>query len=470
MSGHSSYSHYINPQCFREYDIRGEIGQNLFSQDAYYIGKAIASYVIDNSNNYRICIGCDGRLTSPVLESTLIDGIKSCGVDVISIGVCPTPMLYYATHSTDSPHGVMITGSHNPADHNGFKIVINKKPFFGDKIQKLYETIAKADYRTTGKNAVKIVDLKVNEAYTATVANGLNFAKKFLKVAWDPGHGSSADIVNKLVEKLPGKHFVINNYIDGNFPAHDPDPTNPKNLIQLGEIIKKEKCDLGIAFDGDADRLVALDHKGRMLSGDALIAIFARSILNKSPKARIITDIKASKTIIDYINDNGGIALMWKTGHSNIKEKMQEIGAIMAGEVSGHIFFADKYYGYDDGLYAAVRLIEIIANSEKDLAELVNELPKTIITPEVRIECADERKFQVINEIKERLKQEDKKYLDIDGIRAESKGGWWLIRASNTQAALVIRFEASTEEELVALQQEVKQQLILSKVTVSIAL
>lgn len=460
------YSHYINPTTFREYDIRGLIGSTLFAQDAYYIGKSFAQYVIDNSPVRKICIGYDGRISTPILLKELIDGVTSMGVEVFDIGLCPTPMLYYATYTSGIVHGIMITGSHNQPDYNGFKFVFNKKPFFGDNIKNLLNIMQNGFKYTTNSHGKRLFDSNTFDNYVSSIYSSVTFSSSEFKVVWDVSNGSGSKVVQALTSIIPGSHFILNGRIDGTFPGHDPDPTVPKNLKQLKDFLIKEKCDVGIALDGDADRVVVVDSKGRTLQGDQLIAIFAKYMVKKNPSMSVILDIKSSKAVFDYLTDIGCVPLLWKTGHSNIKSKIPEIKAKLAGEVSGHIFFADKYYGFDDGIYGALRVLEILSQGN-NIADDLDELPDSFITPEVRIECADDRKFDVINEIKARLIEAKQQFNDIDGLRVDTKDGWWLLRVSNTQPALVIRFEAFEKQGLDVLHAEIKKQLTLSNVKVN---
>lgn len=465
-----AYKHYVNPTCFRDYDIRGIVGKTLFAQDAYYIGKSIASEVIRLSSIHKLCVGYDGRLSSPLLLKGLVEGIMSSGVDVTEIGICPTPMLYYATFASDIPNGIMVTGSHNQADYNGFKIVINKKPFFSSDIQRLRNRINNADYESLEKKAVKSTETKILEYYIKSLLSSVRITSKPIKAVWDLSNGSSAVAANSVIASLPGNHYIINGNIDGMFPGHDPDPTIPKNLRKLIELVIKERCDVGIAFDGDADRIIAVDDTGGIIYGDKLTYLYAKHMVQRSPGARVILDIKSSNAVFDAISKIGALPMIWKTGHSNIKSKMAETKALLGGEVSGHIFFADKYYGFDDGIYGALRLIELLGQSDLKLSEMLKGIPETLVSPEHRIECEDDRKFDVINEIKNRLDKMSISYNDIDGVRVNAEDGWWLIRASNTEPSLVLRYEANSPSALKIIQKQIKDQLIASNISISIAL
>jgi phosphomannomutase len=370
-------------------------------------------------------------------------------------------MLYYATHQLSSDAGMMITGSHNPPNFNGIKMVLSGKPFFGTDIQRLGKKIESGDFNY-GRGSTKKYNVKLS--YIKRLLQDFSSAKE-LSVAWDPGNGSSGEIVQELIKSLPGKHFLINEKIDGNFPAHHPDPTVENNLVQLKKVVIENSCDLGIGFDGDGDRIGVIDSKGRILWGDQLMVLFARDVLKSHPGAPIITEVKASSVFFDEVTKAGGVPVMWATGHSLIKSKMSELNSPLAGEMSGHIFFADKYFGYDDAIYAAIRLLTILSHSKKSLTELYDGLPKMLNTPELRIDCSEERKFDVIKEIKNRLGSEvDITVSDIDGVRVETKEGWWLIRASNTQAVLVVRCESTSKRGLSFLKKQIRNQLTASAV------
>jgi len=451
----------FHKSILREYDIRGIVGETLGEDDAYNIGRAYATFMIEYSgkSSLKICVGRDGRISSPVLEPRLIQGLIDGGAEVHQIGLGPTPMLYFSVFEMGADGGIMVTGSHNPPTHNGFKMMMGKKSLFGDNIKKLGEIAASGEYVSAAGKLVGAEHIKA--AYIKRLLASYT-SKKSLKVAWDPGNGAAGEITELLVKQLPGQHFTINTEIDGTFPAHHPDPTVEKNLEQLKQLVLKEGCDIGIAFDGDADRIGIVDGQGRPIWGDQMVLIYAREILSRTPGAVIIADVKASQTLFDEVEALGGKPLMWKTGHSLIKSKMQETGAPMAGEMSGHIFFADGYLGFDDGVYSAVRMLNILAESPQSITEIYNGFPKTYSTPETRIECSEERKFQIAEEIKARLHKVGAKFSDIDGVRVNTSDGWWLLRASNTSAVLVSRCESTTAEGLAKLEASLIQQLELS--------
>jgi phosphomannomutase len=403
-----------------------------------------------------VAVGYDGRTSSPELETALVEGLVSTGMVVQRTGLGPTPMLYFAVHHLGADGGMMITGSHNPPDYNGIKMTLGGRPFFGEDIQRLGRLAATGDFVAgTGRTE----DHPVAEAYVERLVQDFEGGKP-LTVAWDAGNGAAGEVLRMLSKRLPGRHVLINEVIDGNFPAHHPDPTVEENLRQLKQVVAEERCDLGIAFDGDGDRIGVVDARGRVLWGDQLLVILSRSVLADLPGATIIADVKASQVFFDEVTRMGGRPLMSRTGHSLIKTLMAETGAPLAGEMSGHVFFADRYYGYDDALYAAVRLLSVVGGSDTSLAEMRDAMPVTINTPELRIDCPEERKFAVIDEVRERLKSVNGVTVnDIDGVRVTSDDGWWLLRASNTQAVLVGRCEAADKAGLERLITELRRQL-----------
>ncbi|MBI2739559.1 MAG: phosphomannomutase/phosphoglucomutase [Rhodospirillales bacterium] len=461
----SQTAHKFDPNILREYDIRGVVGKQVHAADARAIGRSFGTMVrrqfASKAGGKRVVLGYDGRLSSPELAAACIEGLAAAGLDVTSIGMVSTPMLYFAVYHLDADAGIQITGSHNPPDYNGFKMMMGKKSFFGEEIQKLGAIAAKGDWES-GQG--KVEQKNVLEAYAARLLKDVKPGKK-LKVAWDTGNGAVGVSIRAVVDKLPGEHFVLNETVDGNFPAHHPDPTVPKNLEQLMAEVKNRGCDLGIAFDGDGDRIGAIDGKGRVLWGDQLLVLWSRDVLKSHPGATIIADVKASQVLFDEIAKAGGNPMMFKTGHSLIKSKMAEIKSPLAGEMSGHVFFADTFYGFDDALYCGLRLLNIVANSKESLADMRDGLPQPVNTPELRFDCADERKFGVVEEVKARLKKAGAKFSDIDGVRVSTKDGWWLLRASNTQPVLVARCEASDQAGLDRLMVDLKAALSASGVT-----
>ena len=445
---------------FREYDIRGIVGDTLFEEDAYAIGAAFALTAKQHAEKPIICLGRDGRLSSPALYAALSQGLQSQGAQVLDCGLGPTPLLYFATTVEQATGGIMLTGSHNPPDHNGFKFMLAGKPFFGQQIQELREIIRKQELAFSSKesalsNSMPLPD--VQERYLNTLLKAA--PAKPLRVAWDAGNGATGEIMLKLCERLPGEHIPLFAEIDGTFPNHHPDPTVAENLEDLIHAVKRHSLDMGLAFDGDGDRLGVVDDEGEILWGDQLLALFAADMLKRHPGAVVIADVKASQMLFDEVAKAGGTPLMWKTGHSHIKAKMKETGALLAGEMSGHLFFADEYYGYDDGLYAAIRLLRLVAESGQKLSDLRKALPVWHSTPELRFPCDDTRKFQVIEEAQALLSAKHKGVSKVDGVRVSTPDGWWLLRASNTQAMLVARAEAKNESGLERLKAELKNLL-----------
>ncbi len=452
-----SEAHRFHSTVLREYDIRGVVGETLTEADLRAVGRAFGSVVVRGGGS-RVCVGYDGRLSSPALEAALVEGLVACGLTVERVGLGPTPMLYYATREHGADGGVMITGSHNPPNYNGIKMMLGKRPFYGQDIQNLATLAAAADYvEGTGR----AVTIDVRAAYVERLARDYT-GKRPLKVAWDAGNGATAEIMRRLTAVLPGEHILLFDTIDGTFPNHHPDPTVPENLVDLQKAVAAHGCDLGVGFDGDGDRIGAIDHSGRIVWGDQLLALYAAVVLKTHPGGTIIADVKASQTLFDEVARLGGKPLMFKTGHSLIKAKMAETGSPLAGEMSGHIFFADKWYGFDDALYCAVRLLSLVSEAGETLAALRDRLPAVINTPEIRFQVSEERKFAVITEVKARLVAEGATVNDIDGVRVNTPDGWWLLRASNTQDVLVARAEAFTEDGLERLKSLLAAQLSLS--------
>ncbi|MCZ6773040.1 MAG: phosphomannomutase/phosphoglucomutase [Proteobacteria bacterium] len=449
--------HRIEPTILREYDIRGVIGETLSNEDARAIGRAFGTAVVENGGK-TVCIGYDGRLSSPELEEAVVDGLVQCGLKAVRIGLGPTPMLYFAVNVVPADAGIMITGSHNPPEYNGFKMMMGKAPFYGDDILRLGRTAAQGAY-ASGSGTEE--DWPAHDSYVDRLVQDYD-GQRPLRVAWDAGNGSAGKAMVDLVARLPGTHILLNEVIDGTFPAHHPDPTLPECLVQLQETVEREGCDFGVAFDGDGDRIGAIDGKGRILWGDQLMILLADDVLKSHPGATIIADVKASQALFDEIARMGGNPIMWRTGHSLIKAKMAETGAPLAGEMSGHIFFADRYFGFDDGLYAAVRLLGYLASQPKSLAELRDGMPQPVNTPELRFPCSDTRKFDVVEEVKERVLASGATIIDVDGVRVSTDDGWWLLRASNTQDVLVARCEANDQAGLQRLRDALVDQLTQS--------
>ena len=458
-----AFVHTFDSIVLREYDIRGIVGQTLHEADAFAIGRCFGS-IVARAGGTSVATGYDGRLSSPSMEAALVRGLRASGMNVVRIGLGPTPMLYFTATTQHTDGAIMVTGSHNPPNYNGFKMMLGKKPFFGTQIRDLGAMAAAGDVVAEATGGERSLDIA--EAYLARLAQDWDGGDRQLKVVWDNGNGAAGDVLTQLVRRLPGQHIVLNGEIDGNFPAHHPDPTVPANLRQLIAEVRARDADIGIAFDGDADRIGLVDDTGEILFGDQLLIILGRDVLRTHPGATVIADVKASQVLFDEIARAGGAPLMWKTGHSLIKAKMAETGSPLAGEMSGHIFFADKWYGFDDALYAAVRTMGIVARmGATKLSDVRRALPQVINTPELRFDCDDRRKFAVIEEVAARLKTEGASVSDTDGVRVLTPDGWWLLRASNTQAVLVARCEASSDAGLDRLKAALVTQLEASGLT-----
>jgi phosphomannomutase len=457
----SGEGHKFHPSVLREYDIRGIVGKTLGPLDAHAIGRAYGTLVQSKGGNV-IALGYDGRLSSPELTEAVTEGLVSTGAHVKRVGLGPTPMLYYAIKHLGADAGIMVTGSHNPSDHNGFKMALSSGPVYGDAILAIGE-IAGGGHYAAGPG--KIEDFDIQDAYVERLLKDY-LGPRPLKIVWDSGNGASGEILRRLTAKLPGEHILLFDEIDGRFPNHHPDPTVPENLVDLQRTVAETGADIGIGFDGDGDRIGAIDGTGRIIWGDQLLAIYAREVLAAHPGETIIADVKASQILFDEIARLGGKPLMWKTGHSLIKAKMAETGSPLAGEMSGHIFFADKWYGFDDALYCGVRLASLVSLAGKSLAAIADELPKVFNTPETRFEVEAARKFEVIREVKARLAAvQGISVNDIDGVRVNTPDGWWLARASNTQEVLVARAESATLDGLERLKALLKEQLSLSGIS-----
>jgi phosphomannomutase/phosphoglucomutase len=450
----------VPTHVFREYDIRGVADRDLSDELAEGIGRGLGEML----GGGRIAVGRDCRLSGPRLHAALVRGLTKAGASVIDIGVGPTPYLYFAVHHLGADGGVQITGSHNPGDENGFKMMKGKASFFGADIQKLREKIQAKDFGEEKKGSVKEQDLQ--DAYVAAMKERFDFSKapKFPFVL-DAGNGAGGPLGVRTMKALGLDPDALFCEMDGNFPNHHPDPTVEKNLEALRARVKETKAKVGLAYDGDADRLGAIDENGNVIWGDKLMILFSRALLAQKPGASIIGEVKCSQTLYDDIAKHGGKPVVWKTGHSLIKTKMKETGALLAGEMSGHLFFADRYFGYDDAIYASLRLLEIIAGSDQSLASMLSDVPKTFTTPEIRVDCPDNVKFGVVSAVTKRYKDKGYPVLDIDGARitfppAEGSTGsapkWGLVRASNTGPILVMRFEAGSEAELDQMKKEVE--------------
>jgi phosphomannomutase len=451
-------AHRFHPTSLREYDVRGIVGETLREEDARALGRSFGT-LVRRAGGTRVAVGRDGRESSPRLQAALIAGITGSGVDVVRIGLGPTPMLYYAEAEIEVDGGVMITGSHNPAHYNGFKMVLQHNAFFGEQIQQLGRMAAAGDWEEGDGH---VSDTPVEEAYVDRLLQ--NFDGQAFRLGWDAGNGAAGPALEQLVARLPGEHHVLYANVDGSFPNHHPDPTDERNLADLKALVRDKRLDFGIAFDGDGDRIGTVDGEGRVIWGDQLLAILAEPVLEAEPGATIIADVKASQALFDRVAELGGKPLMWKTGHSLIKSKMKETDAPLAGEMSGHIFFKHDYYGFDDALYAAVRLIRAVSRLGGSLTKLRSAMPAMINTPELRFQVDESRKFPVVEEVLARLESNGAKVNRTDGARVTTTDGWWLLRASNTQDVLVARAEARTQQGLDRLVEQIDAQLAESGV------
>jgi phosphomannomutase len=456
-------SHTFHSTTLREYDIRGIIGETLGPDDARAIGRSFAS-MLREAGGTTVAVGYDGRISSPILEHALIEGLNASGCDVVRVGMGPTPMLYYAEASAKEIHGgIQITGSHNPANYNGFKMVFLGRPFFGEDIAELGRR-AEAGAWLDGHG--EITAREILEEYVERLLGGLDGlpldALAGLRIGWDAGNGAAGPALEALAARLPGEHHLLFTEVDGSFPNHHPDPTVSENLEDLRRLVAAKNLDFGVAFDGDGDRIGAIDGEGRIIWGDQLLMIFAEDLLARMPGSPVIADVKASRALFERVAELGGKPVMWKTGHSLIKSKMKEIGAPLAGEMSGHVFFADTYYGFDDALYAAVRLIAASARLGRSVTELRSAMPAMVNTPELRFQVDESRKFAAIDEVRARLAASPYAVDGTDGVRVTTPDGWWLLRASNTQDVLVARAESETENGLECLVAQIDEQLAAS--------
>lgn len=459
-------SHQFHPSVLREYDIRGTVGRTLGPEDAHALGRSFATRVLRDGRR-AVAVGYDGRLSSPALENALVAGLCASGADVIRIGLGPTPMLYYACASLPQVQdGIQITGSHNPPDQNGFKVVFRGGPFFGPDILDLGRLAARGDWAQGDGTAESV---NIMDAYVERLLVGLEGiapdSVARLAIGWDAGNGAAGPVIERLCARLPtgaGRHVLLYTRVDGTFPNHHPDPSVEANLADLREVVAQGRLDFGLAFDGDGDRLGVVDANGRVLSGDALLLLFAEDVLKRQPGATVVADIKASAALFERVRALGGSPLMWKSGHSHIKSKMKETGALLGGEVTGHVCHADDYYGFDDALYAAVRLIAASIRLGQSVTQLHDAMPAMINTPELRFPVEEDRKFAVIDEVRARLSAEGADLVAIDGVRVTTPHGWWLLRASNTEAMLTARAESKSEAGLAVLLAALDAQLAAS--------
>ncbi len=443
----------MNPHVFREYDIRGVVDKDFPPPVVEALGRAMGTYLLDHGAT-RITLGRDIRLSSDRLRDDLCNGLLSTGIDVIDVGVCPTPLLYFSIHHLKAEGGIMITGSHNPPEFNGFKVCVGPHTIYGEEIQRLAAIIQQEAYRK-GKGTVSTTS--VIEPYQEYILSHIHLASP-VKVVVDAGNGTAGLVAPELFRRLSCQVVSLYCEPDGSFPHHHPDPTVPANLVDIKERVLAERADLGVAFDGDADRIGVIDEQGTTLWGDRLLVIYSRAVLKKHPGATIISEVKSSNVLYRDIEARGGRPIMWKAGHSLIKKKMKEEHALLAGEMSGHVFFADRYFGYDDAIYAACRLFEILSEEGKPLSALIADLPVSYSTPEIRIDCPDDAKFRIIDEAV-RYFRAHYEVIDVDGARVVFPDGWGLVRASNTQPVLVMRFEAESPERLEEIRHIVEERI-----------
>ncbi|MGH7884115.1 MAG: phosphomannomutase/phosphoglucomutase [Thermodesulfobacteriota bacterium] len=443
----------LDPVIFREYDIRGIVGEVLNEEIAEIIGKAYGTLTKEKGVR-RVSVGRDCRESSPALTNALIKGLNSTGLDVLDIGLVTTPLVYFSLFNTDVDGGIMVTASHNPGEYNGFKLCIGKDSLFGEGIQRLRK-VAESGNFASGNGKVEKTDLL--ETYFSYLKDNIDI-KPGLKVVIDGGNGTGGLTAPEILRRFGCEIIELYTELDGTFPNHHPDPTVEKNLVDMIKTVKENGYDVGLALDGDADRIGVVDEKGQIIWGDMLVLIYALDVLKNKKGATVIGDVKCSSNLFNGIANAGGNPIMWKTGHSLIKSKIKTENAALAGEMSGHIFFNDKFFGYDDAVYAGLRLLEILSKTGKKVSELLSGIPKTFSTPEIRVDCPDEIKFKVTEIVKNKL-SDGNKVVDIDGVRVEYPDGWGLLRASNTQPALVLRFEAQSEKRLLEIRETVENTL-----------
>ena len=443
----------MNPRIFREYDIRGVVDQDLTNESVYLLGRSFSTY-LSSKGKQRVVVGRDGRLSSPRFRESLVQGMISGGLDVVDIGVCPTPVFYFSLFHLDRQGGVMITGSHNPSEFNGFKVCAGKETIYGEEIQNLRK-LAEARRFIDGKGSVSFQE--IIPAYQDFILRNISLKRK-TKVVVDSGNGSAGAVAPQILRGLGCRVEELYSEVDGRFPNHFPDPTIPDNMKDLIAKVKETGAEVGIAYDGDGDRIGVVDDLGNIIWGDQLMILFARDILQNHPGATIISEVKCSQILYDEIAKHGGRGIMWRAGHSLLKSKMKAEKALLGGEMSGHIFFADRYFGYDDAIYASCRLLEILSQSEKRIPELLSDVPKTFTTPEIRVDCPDDQKFAVVERVKESFRKEYP-IVDVDGVRVLFPDGWGLVRASNTQPILVLRFEAGSVERLEEIRRLVEERV-----------
>jgi len=432
----------MNQRIFREYDIRGLVDKDLTDEVVRLIGLGFATF-ISRQGKHRVAVGRDGRLSSPRFRDPLVQGMVKGGLEVIDVGVCPTPVFYFSLFHLDREGGVMITGSHNPPEFNGFKVCVGKETLYGEQIQDLRKIIESKNF-VEGQGSVSFQE--IIPVYQNFLLKNIQLKRK-LKVVMDSGNGTAGAVAPRILRDLGCEITELYSEVDGRFPNHHPDPTIPENMKDVIAKVKETGAEVGIGYDGDADRIGAVDHLGNIIWGDQLMILFSRQILSQHPGATIVSEVKCSQNLYDDIAKHGGRGIMWRAGHSLLKSKMKEEKALLGGEMSGHIFFADRYFGYDDAIYASCRLLEILSQSQKRIPDLLSDVPKTFNTPEIRVDCPDDRKFELVERVKESFRKEYP-IVDVDGVRVLFADGWGLVRASNTQPALVLRFEGKSPERL----------------------
>ncbi len=442
----------LKQEIFRQYDIRGIVDRDLTPGTVEILGKGIGTYFKRNGCN-EVAIGKDCRLSSPAFSKALIKGLYSTGCSIIDLGTIPTPLLYFAIYTKNIAAGVMITGSHNPPEYNGFKMMVGKETLFGESIQEIYKIIQSKDF--VKDKGASIQSYNITPEYQEYVLKNISLQRK-LKIVVDAGNGTAGVIAVPIFKNLGCDVIELYCEMDGHFPNHHPDPTLPEALKDIIRTVKESQADCGIAYDGDGDRIGVIDDIGDIIWGDKLMILFSRELLPSYPGATIISEVKASKVLYEEIERLGGRPIMWKAGHSLIKKKIQDENAILAGEMSGHIFFADKWFGFDDAIYSSARLLEILSRSNQKLSQMFSDLPKTYSTPEIRIYASDEVKFKIVEKVKDELSKKHQ-VIDIDGVRALYPKGWALVRASNTQEILVLRFEADTKDDLAIIRKDVEK-------------
>jgi phosphomannomutase/phosphoglucomutase len=443
----------MNPEIFREYDIRGIAGKDMDEEDVALIGKGVGTY-LRRQGHTDITVGRDCRLTSDRYSERLIQGLRSVGCHVVDIGVCPTPVGYFSVRHMEKEGNIMVSASHNPPEYNGFKITSGYDSVYGEQLQEILRTIEKKDFET-GKGSLETYDILT--PYKNFLLENISLNRP-LRVGIDAGNGTAGITAVPIIKGLGCEVHDLYCDMDGSFPNHEADPTVLENMADVISLVRKEALDVAFGYDGDGDRIGVVDEKGNLIFGDQLMIIFSREILSRKPGATFISEVKCSKTMYDDIEKNGGKAIMWKTGHSLIKQKMKLEKAELAGEMSGHMFFADRYFGFDDAVYASCRLMEILSSTGKKISELLSDVPRTVTTPEIRVACPDHIKFNVVEKVTAYFKAHHD-VIDIDGVRVLFPDGWGLVRASNTQPALVLRFEAVTEARLNAIRELVESVL-----------